>query len=340
MASRDNYKKGIKKLKILVFNSKSDVANFRSKIEDAFYSPFLPNHVECTEKNYGSIKCDVLSPEIYSSRRVVFYVHGGCFVGGSRRSYREFCSLLANKVYSRVVVPEYRLAPTHAFPCANEDIQAAFRALFTEEQIARSLEQNSSKQNTDSSDGEKLFPEIIIAADGAGSAIALSLILNLRERYRQCIKKVVLFSPWLNISKTSFARSVKKSEDDVMTQDCLSASALSYTYESNLENPMVSPFFASDESLKGFPSVYIQMGSKELLLKDAYAFKERLTSLGNDCTIAEYEKLPHLFQLDDEHFFEAHDAILDFAKQISNSAFQDEKKELRFENKPRLEQSI
>ena len=150
----------------------------------------------------------------------------------------------------------------------------------------------------------------------------------------------MLFSPWLNISKTSFARSVKKSEDDVMTQDCLSASALSYTYESNLENPMVSPFFASDESLKGFPSVYIQMGSKELLLKDAYAFKERLTSLGNDCTLAEYEKLPHLFQLDDEHFFEAHDAILDFAKQISNSAFQDEKKELRFENKPRLEQSI
>ena len=318
MASRDNYKKGIKKLKLLVFNSKSDVANFRSKIEDAFYSPFLPNHVECTEKNYGAIKCDVLSPEIYSSRRVVFYVHGGCFVGGSRRSYREFCSLLANKVYSRVVVPEYRLAPTHAFPCANEDIQAAFRALFTEEQIARALEQNSSKQNTDSSDGEQLFP----------------------ERYRKCIKKVVLFSPWLNISKTSFARSVKKSEDDVMTQDCLLASALSYTYESNLENPMVSPFFASDESLKGFPSVYIQMGSKELLLKDAYAFKERLTSLGNDCTIAEYEKLPHLFQLDDEHFFEAHDAILDFAKQISNSAFQDEKKELRFENKPRLEQSI
>ena len=316
------------------------MANFRSKIEDAFYSPFLPNHVECTEKKYGAIKCDVLSPEIYSSRRVVFYVHGGCFVGGSRRSYREFCSLLANKVYSRVVVPEYRLAPTHAFPCANEDIQAAFRALFTEEQIARALEQNSSKQNTDSSDGEKLFPEIIIAADGAGSAIALSLILNLRERYRQCIKKVVLFSPWLNLSKTSFARSVKKSEDDVMTQDCLLASALSYTYESNLENPMVSPFFASDESLKGFPSVYIQMGSKELLLKDAYAFKERLTSLGNDCTIAEYEKLPHLFQLDDEHFFEAHDAILDFAKQISNSAFQDEKKELRFENKPRLEQSI
>ena len=125
--SSDNYKKGIKKLKLLVFNSKSDVANFRSKIEDAFYSPFLPNHVECTEKNYGAIKCDVLSPEIYSSRRVVFYVHGGCFVGGSRRSYREFCSLLANKVYSRVVVPEYRLAPTHAFPCANEDIQAAFK---------------------------------------------------------------------------------------------------------------------------------------------------------------------------------------------------------------------
>ena len=41
MASRDNYKKGIKKLKLLVFNSKSDVANFRSKIEDALSRNFI-----------------------------------------------------------------------------------------------------------------------------------------------------------------------------------------------------------------------------------------------------------------------------------------------------------
>lgn len=331
MACKNNSKKGIKKLKSLIFTSKTDLNNFRSKIEESFYTPFLPNHVECTEKSYGSVKCDFLSPEIYSSKRIVFYVHGGCFVAGSKRSYRGFCSLLANKSFSRVVVPEYRLAPTHAFPSAIEDIQTSFRALFTEEQIARSLEK------TENIPENSLLPEIVIAADGAGATIALALVLNLRERYRKCIKKIVLFSPWLNVSPNSELLSGKKSDDGVMSTDCLLSSSQAYTYSSNLENPQVSPIFATDESLKDFPEVYIQIGSKEILLKDVKNFKNRLESLGNVCTVQEYKNMPHLFQLDDEDFLEAYDALDDFSAQIVDKNFENQKK---FENQPRLEKQI
>ena len=140
MPVSENRKSALKKLRLLVYSSKLNLNSFRKKIEDSFYTPILPNHVERAEHVYGGVNCDVLSPEMYSSRRVLFYIHGGSFVGGSRSSYRSFCSVLANKTFSRVVVPEYRLAPTYAFPSAIEDIQAVFRALFTEEQIARSLD--------------------------------------------------------------------------------------------------------------------------------------------------------------------------------------------------------
>ena len=204
MNSNQNRKLAIKKLKLLIYNSKSDVNVFRSKIEEAFYTPFLPNHVECSEHNYGGVKCDVLAPELYSSKRVMLYIHGGSFVGGSRRSWRGFCSMLANKTFSRVVVPEFRLAPAHAFPAAIEDIQNTFRALFTEEQIARSLD------NSGRTDSE--LPEIILGADGSGASIAMALLLNLRERYRKSIRKVIFFSPWLNLSETSYLKSNKKEQ--------------------------------------------------------------------------------------------------------------------------------
>ncbi len=139
MDIENDRKSAIKKLKLLGYNGKTDAETFRERIDTAFKTVFLPNNVECSEYKYGNIQCDVLSPEIYASNRVMLYIHGGSFVGGSRLAYRSFCSSLATKCFCRVVVPEYRLAPSYPYPAANEDIQGVFRALFTEEQIASSL---------------------------------------------------------------------------------------------------------------------------------------------------------------------------------------------------------
>ncbi len=335
MASKDNRKAAIKKLKLLVFNSKSNVSSFRKKIEDAFYEPILPNHVEKQERNYGGINCDVLVPEIYSSKRIMLYVHGGCFVAGSRASYRSFCSVLANKAYSRTVVPEFRLAPTYAFPAAIEDLQACFRALFTEEQISCSLDSHIDEN------GEKqtVQPEIIIAADGSGASQALSLVLSLRERYRVCIKKIILFSPWLNLSPSSAIISGKKVYDEVMSGECLLRSSDVYTYASNLENPLVSPIFASRELLTGFPPVYIQMGEKEILLEEAKSFCAKLKEAGSECELDVWPNMMNFFQFADEYLDASYRAFDKFSTVIS--ATEEEKSVGKsYENKPILEHSL
>ena len=152
MDAKNDLKGAIKKLKHLTFTSKSEVSSFRKKMENEFNSFFLPNGVECSTRKYANIDCDILAPEIYASNRIMLYIHGGSFVGGSRTVYKNFCSSLAAKCFCRVVVPEYRLAPENLYPSPIEDIQEVFRALFTEEQIACSL------------NGENTIPEIIIAA--------------------------------------------------------------------------------------------------------------------------------------------------------------------------------
>ena len=127
-------KAAVKKLKALVLSPKNEVEAFRSKLEKKFKADFIPNHVERTEKKIGGVKCDILVPEIFASNRIVIYVHGGSFVGGSRDSWRSFCSIFANAVSAKVVVPEFRLAPSYPFPSSIEDVEKVFSGILEDDE--------------------------------------------------------------------------------------------------------------------------------------------------------------------------------------------------------------
>ena len=330
MENKNDRRGAIKKLKLLTFGSKSNVDTFRAKLDEGFKTVFLPNGVERTEYKYGNTECDILAPEIYASNRVMLYIHGGSFVGGSRKAYASFCASLATKCFCRVVVPEYRLAPAFPYPAANEDIQNVFKALFTEEQISCSL-------NADKGLKPQL-PEIIIGADSSAAPIACSLIFNLRERYRACIKQVVLFSPWLDLSNCSKLITTKKISDEVMSGDVLRKSSSIYTYESNTSSPLVSPLLAGDEALKNFPPVLIQMGEKEILLDDAKEFCDNLRTAGNKCELDIWPGMMFMFQMADEYLYESHLALDKVGKVITADTAG--KSAVQIENKPRLEHSL
>ncbi len=332
-------KAALKKLRLLSYNSKIDVNTFRTKIEEAFYAPFLPNRVENNERNYGGVLCDVLVPELHSSKRVTLYVHGGSFVGGSRSAYRSFCATLANRAYSRVIVPEYRLAPAYPFPAAIEDVQTAFRALFTDEQLALNLFLQHENSDGTGDNAQDELPEVIIAADGAGASIALALVLNLREQYRKCVRQIALFSPWLNLSDSSPLKTGKKINDGIISGDCLRHSAEAYTYQGNCDNPLISPLFAAPELLMDFPPVYMQFGGTEALLEDAKRFDALLKENGSLCRIDVWDGMMHLFQMADEYLDEAHDALDVFSQIICGSEGAGSQRQ-RFDNKPRLEHSL
>lgn len=326
---QNDRKSAIKKLKLLSYNGKGDVEVFRRKMESAFSTVFLPNGVERSEYKYGNVNCEILSPEIYSSNRVMIYIHGGSFVGGSPRVYRSFCSSLATKCFCRVIIPDFRLAPAAPYPAANEDIQSVFRAVYTEEQISCSL--NADK---DSPAGQ---PEIIIAADSSGAGLALSLIFNLRDRYRSCIKHVILFSPWLDLSANSPLLTSKKLNDEILTPEVFKKSSSVYTFESNTADFHVSPLYASDEDLRNFPPVIIQLGEKEVLLENAGLFAEKLRQAGNTCELDVWPDMMFMFQMADEYLYESHLALDKIGQLITGAG--DWQKQT-FENKPKLERSL
>ncbi|MBD5435312.1 MAG: alpha/beta hydrolase [Treponema sp.] len=299
MNKNDDKKSAIKKLRSLAFSTKQEVEIFRRTIDEKFSCAILPNSVECNEQKFAEIPCDMLVPEIYSLNKIMIYIHGGCFVGGSKKAWRSFCASLAAATSCRIVIPEFRLAPENAHPAALEDLQNVFRAVFTEEQIACSL----------NSEEEQALPEIIIAADGSGASQAMALILSLRERYRNCIKQVILFSPWLNFSANSQIIKNRKSRDEILAGECLKRSSEIYANGENLESPLISPMFITAESLKNFPPVFIQIGSREILLEDAKEFQKIISEAGGVCQLDVWEDMIFMFQMADEFLAESHLAV-------------------------------
>lgn len=279
----------LKKLRNLVFTQRTDLPVFRSKIEKEFSVAILPNHVECRLSTVRGVPSDMLIPQVSSNRRMILYVHGGTFMGGSRTSWRNFCSSLANESSSRVLLPDYRLAPEHAFPAGLEDIVSVYKRMCD--------------HNVD----------VFLAGDGSGAGIAIAAALSIPKDLRQFFKGMLLFSPWVDYTKESLMYKVK-TPDPLFSADGMRFASAYYTYSSNFSNPLVSPLKAPTEDFIGFPPVYIQMGANEMVLPCVKQFSKKLHDAGVDCTLKIYDGLFHFFQFVHDEIGQSHLALEEAGK--------------------------
>lgn len=288
----------VKKLRNFYLSPKIDLSVFRSRIDEAFSSFFLPNDVDFKEETFGDIKCDVISPTIFASNRIMLYIHGGSFVGGSRAAYRPFVSALANATASKAYLPELPLAPETRFPKSLEPVARLFNSLYSMMR-ARGLQGGSD-------DGE---PEIVIMADTSGASIAFALLFGIKEEFRRFVRQVVLFSPWLDFSDDNDMFTSKKVSDEIFTADSVRLAREYYTEQKNYSDPRVSPLKAPRESLSEFPPVFIQMGGKEIFYDDAVIFRSMLRNVGRKCELDVWKSMMPMFQMADEELSESHLAI-------------------------------
>jgi len=292
----------IKKLKSFYLSPKVDINDFRAKINETFSEVFLPNNVDSEEKVFRGTKYDILSPEMFASNRVLLYIHGGSFVGGSRVAYRAFVSALANVTSSKAYLPEFRLAPAHPFPAGLEDVKLVFQEAYSE---------------TEKTLGEGSSPEFLIVADSSGASMALAFLYELDEKFRSSVRHLILISPWLDFSEENEIFKSKKNSDEIFTAESIRLCAEHYTYSENWKNPLVSPLKAQREQLAKLPPVFIQCGEKEIYFKSMLNFQGLVKAAGGKCEIDVWPKMPPLFQLADENLSESHLAVEKIGKLIT-----------------------
>ncbi len=222
--------------------------------------------------NIDGLQAEWLVPVNARREKVILYLHGGGYVTGSIEDHRMMCGLLANATGTKVLIPEYRLAPEHPFPAALDDSLQVFHWLLAQGYVPGN---------------------IILAGDSAGGGLAVAAVLALKEKSGSLPAAVVCLSPWADLALTGQSHTTKAKAEAILTKDVLREWALCYTDGSNLTNPLVSPLYGD---FHGFPPLLIQAGSEEILLDDSILLAEKARSAGVDVTLKIWDGMWHVWQ--------------------------------------------
>ncbi|MFZ5921381.1 MAG: alpha/beta hydrolase [Chloroflexota bacterium] len=262
----------MRKLLRLLFRKELSIPESRARSEKyARLVGKVPLHVQVEALQIGDIYTEWITPPDAAAQRVILYLHGGGYVSGSVAIHKLLCVALAQATGTRVLLPEYRLAPENPFPAALEDALSAYRWL---------LDQGVAPA------------DIVIAGDSAGGGLSLAATLSLRGTGEALPAALVCLSPWADLTLSSASHRAKANADPVLYEKELRYWALSYTDEANLSNPMVSPVYAN---FHGFPPMLIQVGSEEILLDDAVAVAEKAKAAGVDVTLRVWPGMWHVW---------------------------------------------
>ena len=209
----------------------------------------------------------------HDRRHVILYCHGGGYTSGNLGYARILAAKLAGVTGYEVLAFEYRLAPEHTYPAPLEDAMKAWDHLMHLGYGAR---------------------DVVVAGDSAGGNLALVLTMLLREAGRLLPRRLVLLSPWTDMTASGKSYQERRGDDPMLTMDYIQAVRGVYAPGQDLSSPKLSPLFGD---LRRFPPVLIQAGTNEILLSDSVRLRDRLVQAGTPCRLEVWPDMWHVFQM-------------------------------------------
>lgn len=214
-----------------------------------------------------------LTPKGAVSAQVIYYMHGGAYLGGSPRTHRGMLAHLAKAANATVIALDYRLAPEHPYPAALDDAVAGWTELQAQ--------------------GVKPA-NLVIGGDSAGGNLALVTAIALRDRGLPLPAGLVLLSPWTDMSSSGVSMGTRAERDRLLTVRGIDRAAREFANGLPLTDPRLSPLFAT---LEGLPKMLIQVGDDELLLDDSLRLADAARKAGVDVTVEHKLGLWHVWQV-------------------------------------------
>jgi epsilon-lactone hydrolase len=235
------------------------------------FTPVAPD-VKVERLSVEGIPAEWVTAPNAKEERVFLYLHGGAYIMGSCNTHRFLASKLSRSTASRVLVPEYRLAPENPYPAAVEDALAAYRWL---------VNSGISPEN------------IIIGGDSAGGGLTLSTLLSLKEAGERLPALAVLLSPWTDLAATGKSMETRKDADPWLKPESTRSTPALYIRELDPRDPHVSPIYAD---LSDLPPMLVHVGNDEILLDDSVRLVDRATAAGVEISFKIWDDMWHVFQ--------------------------------------------
>lgn len=206
------------------------------------------------------------------SDRVVLFLHGGGYVGGTVHHNRNLASDLVRAIGQKVVSLDYRLAPEDPYPAALEDVLAAYDDL-----LVQGFKPGS----------------ITLLGCSAGGGLAFSAALAIRDSERPQPGALIGLSPWVDLTLQQATVRANSDRDIVLTPLFLEVAAQLYTNGHDRSDPLVSPIFGD---MTGLPPMLLQVASEEMLLGEVIALADKAEKSGVEVKLEIWEGLWHVWQ--------------------------------------------
>jgi acetyl esterase/lipase len=138
--------------------------------------------------------------------------------------------------------------------------------------------------------GDRPAEHQVISGDSAGGALALAIAQQLREEGRPQPARLVLISPWLDITLEDPISVVLDEYDPMLGIAGLREAGRMYAEGADPHDPRISPLYAD---LTGLGPFSLFIGTRDLLLPDARRFATRAREAGIDVDYGEYPGMFH-----------------------------------------------
>lgn len=209
----------------------------------------------------------------HDRRRAILYCHGGGYTSGNLGYSRPLSAKLSSITGWQTLSFEYRLAPEHPFPAAIDDAMKAWDYLMYLGYGAH---------------------DIVVAGDSAGGNMALVLCHQLKAAGRKLPGRLVLMSPWTDMTASGKSYTERADIDPTITIDYIKAVRGVYARDNSLTSPLLSPLFGD---FSDFPPTLIQVGSNEILLSDSVRLRDRMLMAQVPCKLEVWSNMWHIFQM-------------------------------------------
>jgi epsilon-lactone hydrolase len=203
----------------------------------------------------------------------VLYLHGSAFAVASARTHRGITSRLATATGRPVLACANRLAPTHRFPAAAEDVAATHAWL-----VAQGVDPR----------------RLVVAGDSAGGHLAVDLAASLRDAGAPTPAGFALFSPLIDLSLTHARRRERTHGPDPMLSAGRAARLLAHHLR---EADPASPRLRFDATtVRGLGPFLVHAGGAEMLAGDAEHLADLVRAAGGTVHLRLWPGQVHVFQ--------------------------------------------
>ncbi len=173
-------------------------------------------------------------------------------------------------VGASVTVPIYPLAPEHTYRAAFPELETVYR--------------NVLRDHADEA--------IVLCGDSAGGGLALAQAHHYRDLGLRPPDRLVLFSPWLDITMSNPDAVAIEPHDALLGIPALVQCGRWWAGGDDPRSPLLSPIFGD---LSGLPPIDVVHGTADLLIPDARKLKEKVSAAGGTIHLHEYPGAFHVF---------------------------------------------